>query len=429
MEQEELKRKLSGLWEKTSHKSKELISVFLNYYFDENFIEYQDLDGKINGAIIGIPYSFGFDEDPLKGIYLIPICSEEGVLKKNIINKLLKELHKKILNDFDLMFLVTDSELLQDYYRTLGFHDSFYIIQEHYTPLHNFHTDFLLSIQDSDERIRNLKNALFNDIEVFQKEDFERNNNDSIGQLIDFIRDIERKKSTEISLIHEAKDLEYLFQEDSMRNLDYFVSLDADKKITGIAFIDIEEFKRIKVLTPFVTDSCSFYCLLNEIKRVYKEYSVTINSLESKCQIQAIIQQTYAASNPQGEDLDNTFATLETPVNLRNLMKPLGLVKLLKFDNILKYIARHRRDVDFKLYIPDDPTPLNFDNKDHVYIIKNGTCDIDSIENHKQDKSLLKLSVKVISELLLRRGDASNLIMEAFGIPRLNLMINLLPYN
>ena len=71
MEQEELKRKLMGLWEKTSHNSKDLLSLLFEYYFNSKYIEYKESEGKIISALCGIPYIFGNGKKTLKGLYII----------------------------------------------------------------------------------------------------------------------------------------------------------------------------------------------------------------------------------------------------------------------------------------------------------------------------------------------------------------------
>ena len=150
----------------------------------------------------------------------------------------------------------------------------------------------------------------------------------------------------------------------------------------------------------------------------------------------SIIQQTYASENQAGADLDNTFNTVEIPFNINKLLQPLGMVRLLNFERILEYIAETRSDAEFKLHIRDlsEGGQSEEDNddarklEDMIFIIKNGKCVVDKYEHHKNDRSVLNLSGKEVSELLLRKNDSSNLIMEAFGIPRLNLQIRLLPY-
>lgn len=428
MEQEELKRKLMGLWEKTTHNSKEILSVLFDYYFDVEYIEYKESEGKIISALCGIPYSFGYGDKRLKGLYLISLSAEEGFRKKGILSELLNSFNERVSEEFDFTFLVPHTELLADYFGTQDYYSSFFILEERFTSLHDFRNDYLLSLEDSDDRIKELKKDLIDEIYIAGKD----NGSFTDKDIIEYIRNIEKIGTSTVNLCHTEKDLEFILEEDMVKNTDYFVSFDSDNKITGILFIHKEDIKRIRVIASYVSDKCSYYALLDYIKRLYPEYSISINTSDPQYQYNAIIQQNYASSNPEGGDLDNTFNSVDIPFNINKLLLPLGMVRLLRFENILKYIAETRSDVDFKLHIRDYVPPFSHESlkdpdKHTVYIVKNGRFTLSKVSDPQKDASILNLSGKEVSELLLRKNDTSNLIMEAFGIPRLNLQMRLLP--
>ena len=430
MEQEELKRKLMGLWEKTTHNSKELIATLFDYYFDINLIEYKEIEGKIVSALFGIPYDFGFGRKKLKALYIISLSSEEGYKKKGILAELLYNFNERLENEFDFSFLVPHTELLEDYFGSQGYFSSFYILEERYTSLHDFRNDFQLSLTDSDDHIRELKKNLLDEIKVIENN---CNSIFTIEKVIEFIEDIEKKgSSASINLYHSFKDLEYIIQDQNLRNLSSFIAFDADKRISGVAFTQKEDLKRLKIVAIYVSDTSSYYALLDYIKSQYPDYSLSVITSDSKNHVQSIVQQTYASANPAGGDLDNTFGTIEIPFNINKLLQPVGMVRLLRFDNIMNFIAETRSDVDFKLHIRDYDFNEAKDSSDGdgniIFVVKNGKCKIERKNNIINDHSILNLSIKEISELLLRKNDSSNLIMEAFGIPRLNLHMRLLPF-
>ncbi|MCH5234326.1 MAG: hypothetical protein J1E16_03470 [Muribaculaceae bacterium] len=437
METEELKRKLMGLWEKTTHNSKELVATLFDYYFDINLIEFKEMDGKVVSALFGIPYVFGYGKNNLKGLYLISLSSEEGFRKKGILSELLNNLNDRVKEEFDFTFIVPHTELLADYYGTLGYLNSSFIFEERYTPLHDFKNDYLLSLNDSDERIRDLKKGLLDEIRVSIND----NSLFTKDQIIRFIESIENKSTSAVNLMHSSKDLDYILQDQNLRNLTSCVAYDQDGRITGVAFTQKEELKRIKVVANYVADTCSYFALLDFIKRQNQDYSISVNTSDPKFQTHSIIQQTYASENPAGGDLDNTFSSVEIAFNINRLLQPLGMVRLLNFHNIIEYLAQTRSDVDFKLSIRNESSDISFskntdtydldsnkeDNEYTVYIVKNGKCKIEHKSDIGSDRQILYLSSKEVSELLLRKNDSSNLIMEAFGIPRLNIQIRLLP--
>lgn len=434
MEQEELKRKLLGLWEKTTHNSKEMLSILFDYYFDIRYLEYQESEGKVVGALCGIPYSFGFGQNRLKGLYLISLSSEEGFRKRGILAELLQNMNQRISNEFDFTFLVPHTELLADYFGTQGYFSSFFILEERFTPIHDFTNDYLILINDSEERIRNLKSALLKEINVIE------NNEESIfpkEQIIKFIEEIEKKATSSVNLNHTVKDLGYILSEGSIRNLRSYIAYDGDGRITGVMFSQKGDINRVNIVASFVADICSYYALLEFIKKHNHDFSLSVITSDPKFQTHYLIQQTYASENPAGGDLDTTISTLEIPFNINKLLQPLGMVRLLRFDRIMEYIANTRSDVEFKLHIRNFSlshqnlgTDKNYSQPEDekvVFVVKNGKCQIEPFSKFQNDRTVLNLTKKEVSELLLRKNDSSNLIMEAFGIPRLNLQMRLLP--
>lgn len=427
MEQEELKRKMMGLWEKSTHNSKELLSLLFDYYFNIDYIEYEEVDGKVVSALCGIPYSFGSGSNILKGLYIIPLTTEEGYRKKGDLSELLGRFNKRMENKFDFSFLVPHTELMTDYFSTQGYFHSFYILEERFTTCHDFHNDYILSLLDSDDRIKELKTALIEELEVTAYGD---SNDFSIDKISDFILKNEKTGASSTHICHREKDIEYILQPDSIRSLSCYICHDKQNKITGIAFTQKEEIKRTRVVAVYVDDTCSYYKLLEFIKKRLPDDSLSVNTSDPTYQTHSLIQLTYASSNPAGGDLDNTFGTVEIPLNLNKLLQPLGMVKLLNYENVLKFIAETRSDVDFKLFIRDykvEGEAENSENKKNIFSIKNGKFSKEPYHEGKLHHNILNLSRKEISELLLRKNDSSNLIMEAFGIPRLNFQIRLLP--
>ena len=289
---------------------------------------------------------------------------------------------------------------------------------------------------ESDERIRNLKKTLLDEIKVSEFHD----SNFSKDKVTNFIEKIENKGSSSINIRHTPHDLDYLLNDLSARHLGCYISYDDENKISGVVFTQKEELSRMRIVSYYIADNCSFYALLDFIKRQFPDYSMSVNTSDPKYQTHSLIQQTYVSENPAGGDLDNTFGIVEIPFNINKLLQPLGMVRLLRFDRILEYIASIRSDVDFKLHIRDYNPDLSYGDleekvkeseyksKKTVYQVKNGKLQIIRLHNIEEDRSILNLSIKEVSELLLRKNDSSNLIMEAFGIPRLNLQVSLLPY-
>lgn len=436
MENEELKRKLMGLWEKTTHNSKESLSLLFDYYFNSEYIEYEENDGKIISALCGIPYHFGYGQNKLKALYLLTLSSEEGFRKKGILSELLQRFNTRVADDFDFTFLVPHTELLADYFGTQGYFSSFFILEERFTPLHDFRNDYNLYLLESDERIRELKKGLVDELHVLEyqqagshlsensNESTENSPNFETQKIIDFVRKNESRGASRVNLCHTDHDLQYILCGESIRQLRIFVAYSKDESIAGVAFIQKEDLKRIRVVAYYISEISAYFALLDYVRHQFPDFSISVNTYDPKNQPQTLIQLNYASANPAGGDLDNTFGSVEIPFNINKLLQPMGMVRILRFDRILNYIAETRREVDLKLHIRD---LYPEDSNSKVFELKNGKLQSYEEEDLKKDKSILILSRKEISELLLRKNDSSNLIMEAFGIPRLNLQMRLLP--
>lgn len=414
---QEIKSGIKELWENTFHNSGEFIDEFFNTYFNEKYVAYKERSGKIVSALLGIPYTFGYGQQKLKGLYLCKLATEEKFRHQGLMSELLEEINERVAEEFDFTFLIPASDLNADYYRRRGYFNSFFKLEERFTSIHDFKNDFMVSLSESDERIFQLKMNLFEQLSVDYLDNGSRQENEEI---ISFILQQEKKPDSSTSICHTHQDLEFILNERATNGYHIFVSKDTENKITGLAFVKKEEdIKRLTIPAIYVDDTCSYYVLLFHIKRYFHEYSMSVFVTSENNSLSALTDEVYGAENPEGGDLDLLFGLLETQFDFTKLMEPFGMVKLLNYERVIAYLASLHKEINLKLKIRDSRYPL--------WNIRNGK--VMDVERKKsgEDRSVLELSQKEISELLLRKKDSSRLIMEAFGIPRLILQMKLLP--
>lgn len=420
MDLQKVKKEMMELWSKTFHDSNDYVALIFDNYFNENYIVYREEEGKIVSALLGIPYIFGDSNKGLRGLYLCGLATGEDYRRKGYMNSLLEEINENARLNFDFTFLIPSNELIADYYRRHGYFNSFFRMEERFTSVHDFKNDFFNSLLESDERIRKLKKKLFDrtKIERFDSKVL----NISEEDLIRFISIEERKKSEAVNLIHTYEDLRVVIKENEISGNHIFVALGEGDKISGVAFVVKSDIKRISIPAVFVSDQTSYYVLMQNIKNYFKDYSMSIwvTSINSSISL-SLIQEVYGAENPGGESLETLFGLFDRPFNYTKLMKPYGMVRLLNYKNILQYIAALRHDVEFNVRIKDN---ISENNDSIVYKVKNGEVKQGLYNGH--DKNILTLTSKEFSEIVLRKKDANNLIMEAFGIPRLQLEMYLM---
>lgn len=408
-----------GLWENVFHDSKEYISLIFDNYFNEDYIEYHENEGKIVSALLGVPYEFGSGNYRLRGLYLCGLATSETFRQKGLMSELLEKINNKCQDRFDFTFLIPASDLMADYYHRHGYFNSFFRVEERYTCVHDFKNDFFVSLSDTDERIRDLKLKLYDEIKV---EPYSPDFPIEEKSLIKFIQELEHNASGNIvNLLHSEKDIKIILKENEISGNSVFVAYDKDSKICGVAFVVKEEMKRIKIPMIYVGDNSSYYALLNHIKKVFEEYSVSVYKNAPTADVISMMEQSYAASNPDGGDLESLFGLIERPFSFWQNMRPYGMVKLLNFYNILRFLAETKRETSFKLLIKDWPENCENDSTRKLIIVNKGKMELKDYIEGQKDSNILKLTSKELSELLCRKRDANNLIMEAFGIPRLVL--------
>lgn len=417
----EVKKKMMGLWENVFHDSKDYISLIFENYFNPEYVEYAESDGRINAAILGMPYEFKRGKNTLRGLYLIAIAGSENFRQQGLMTGMLDRINGRFEGEFDFTFLIPPTDLMADYYHQQGYFNSFYRVEERFTSVHDFRNDFLLTLADSDERIRELKKKLYDEIKV---EEYYGNPHFSQNDIIDFVRERECKGGKIVNLIHTKHDLSTIIRETELRGGEIFVAYDRDEKITGVAFTIKEEIRRIGIPVVYVTDNCSYYCLLKRIKQHFSDFSISLYKNSDTSESPAITEQVYGSENPEGQDLETLFGMVERQFNPWQNMQPYGMVKLLGFENIIGFIAESHKEATFRLFLKD--YKAHGDEGDVVYHISKGKVVKEPYQAGDTSKSLLRLTTKELSELLLRKRDTSSLIMEAFGIPRLVLKMALM---
>ena len=230
----DVREQMIELWEKTFHDSKEYISLVFDTYFNEKYIAYHEHEEKIVSSLLGVPYEFGYGSQKLKGLYLCGLATEEKFRHKGLMSDLLEEINNRVSEDFDFTFLIPSSDLNADYYRRRGYFNSFFRLEERYTSIHDFKNDFILSLNESDKRLRELKLNLFNSLRIIR---YEQSSEINSQDIINFIQNREKKPKSIVNLCHSQIDLEAVIKENMISGQSILISLDSDNNITGVAFI------------------------------------------------------------------------------------------------------------------------------------------------------------------------------------------------
>lgn len=188
MDSNELKRSMMKLWKDTFHDCDEYIDIVFDEYYSPEYVEYEEVDGRLVAALLSVPYDFrmnicgrehankfgcvagsaAYDENDdaygcvgksqtntagcyaedcayerLRGLYLCGLATRPEYRGNGIMGRLIEKINIKAIDrGFDFTFLIPASDGLRKYYRDRGYVDASFRNITKYSPVHNFLDDY-----------------------------------------------------------------------------------------------------------------------------------------------------------------------------------------------------------------------------------------------------------------------------------------------
>lgn len=425
MDTQDLKDKMMKLWKTTFHDSDEYISLIFDNYFNTEYLEYYEENGKLISALLGVPYFFGNGKQNIKGLYLCGLATLEEYRHRGIMDNLMRKINTKAYTDgFHITFLVPASDILRKYYFGKGYSNSMYTVEDRYTDIHDFNNDYQSILSKEDERIIALKTRYYESLFV---DKLEINNSKIVKDTIEYIKRYEESGFKFFSLIHSGKDIAITFQENAISGGDILVCRTPDNKITGVAFITFDERKRIIIPKLYHDDNCSYFRLLDATKKKYPESSMSVKCYPEETDRRILWSKVYGAANPDGGMLGGSYGVAERIYDVNRHAKPYGMSRILNYREILKILTEWRKDCKFSILVKDVEEEGNYLKCDADSGITNfETIPASEIDKWRHNSRYTILKKQDLTEILFRKKDSNNLIMDALGIPRLTLNMSLL---
>lgn len=416
MKTENIKSQMMKLWENIFHDKKEYVDIIFSNYFNEDFIEYREEEGKIVSSLIGIPYKFSDGENELNGLYLCGLATLPDHRNRGIMTSLIEKFLEKHKNNFDVAFLIPSSGRNSYYYHSRGFHNGIYRLEQCFTSVHDYFNDYVISLNDSNDKIKKLKIDLYESIKIKKYED----NKEFSDKIIKFIRNEENKRHNYLTLQHTEKDLETALNENNISGDEIYFCITTDEKVTGVAFVKKDQIDRITISSLYNSDNASFFKLLETIKKSYPSLPISIYQNPDDVDRIALWDEFSSLPDNEGAMPISVYGSEIRPYNIRSLSKPFGMIKILDYEKILKFVAKTRNDLKFSFVLKKEDKYL-------FYNIVKGDLTVREWDNKKEsDYRQTILTENQLSNILFRKKDNSPLIMEAFGIPRLSFHISLM---
>lgn len=415
MNQTDLKRRMMQLWKDTFHDSDEYVSLVFESYFDPQFAEFEEADGKIIAALIGVPYSFGNSENSLRGLYLCGLATHPHYRSQGIMTRLLQNINRKAADaGFAFTFLIPSDEGLRKYYHDREYVNAFYRVIDNYTSLHDFDLEYHSILAEQKEKVAELKKRYFSNLKCESISASKPGTDVEISALKELIKGIESTQ-LDLQVLHSDRDIEILIKENAVSNGTIHFVLNNAGKVTAAAFTSISDHV-VDIHKLYSTDLASKYKVLDAVKRAWPEFAIRhyISSIEMDRN--ALWSRTYGSFMPEAPQVDSISVT-ERVYSLAAHAKMYGMARILNLPEILKFQASNRHDLKYSILMKTDKSDVFEQIETKGGEVKLRQLQVDTIN---PSKLAYVMTRRDISEILFRRRDTDNLITEAFGIPSIN---------
>lgn len=430
MTRDNIKTQMMKLWKKVFKDSDEYISLIFNNYFDENLIEYEEQDGRIIAALLGIPYNFflsekheqsGHENDnniisSIKGLYLCGLATESKFRGRGIMKKLINRINSKAkILGYHFTFLIPASESLIEYYRNNNYVSCFKRVINRFVKNHIF-VDKNININEDYNIIKYDSNNIEN---LFCK----------ISNIYENIVSLE-KCPTDINLIHSYKNIKNVIEENLQCNGEIFACYDNNSMLSGLALLTIND-NNIVISNVYYRDVLIKKLILQNISVSHPELPITLYEFLNDNNRELLWSPFYTSYSPSDEgglevsDKNFTYIPSSHP-------EIYGMMRILNISEILKFVAKGWKNLKYSILVKGDDG-----EEDEFISIENGECSVYKIIRIEKEKILLRdvrtgkiisynnseydrLTINQICEILFRNPSQEDYAGIAFGLPRVS---------
>lgn len=403
MNEIEIKEGMMRLWKETFHDSEEYVRLVFDAFFNIEMVEYEEIDGNIVAALLAVPYYFGNSSHQLKGLYLCGLSTDPAYRKHGIMGGLIERLASRMKNSgHSFMFLIPADEELQRYYRDRRFVNAFYRSVERFTSSHDFALENLHVLNKEDSRIKNIKQRYCERLICRRISSDEELPLSEARLLTDYIRKRENYRPDScrhLGILHTTCELMTAIKECFVSGGRIYYCINSDDKVTGVGFVYAGN-DEVTVYCLHVSDRCSYYRLLGEIKNDYPDLGLKLYS--------------YPIRNIIGIDKKYSPA--------RNY-EVYGMARILNLYEILKFQAEERHDLKYSILVKNEENNILT-----RFVAENGSLVSSELKTDtvSQNQILEAMDDREVASILFRRPDSDHIVEEVLEIPPLGGSINLM---
>ncbi len=443
MERNELKRQMMNLWKETFHDSEEYIRLVFDAYFNSEYVEYEERDGRVIACLLAIPYTFGNDNYAIKSVYLCGLSTYYKNRGEGIMTHLIQKIEIKMRqNGYAFMFLIPANSGLRRYYNDRGFINGFYRSAFHFTSLHDFKRDFHSSILSEESALFDVKKRYFDGLTIEIIDKMEALDEPTVCDgLIRFILECENKQKG-LSLYQSGEQINVFLKETLLSGGKVVVCRNNDGEYAAIGLYSVSETE-IKENGRFAINYGSLCkiraaVLLTEDGRNLTVYQYGYENPSGK---DSIWNPMFSSVFPNAEQI-GSVGTMERVYDPNSHSEVYGMIRILSISEILKFLSNWRRDLKYSILVRQEKSGeiVEFISKNgHISekVIEYASPRKDDLGSENKNRKIvyiqdphgkerMVLTEQDLGEILFRRPGGDRIIEEAFDLPAMNGRISLL---
>lgn len=421
MEDSTVKREMMRLWKENFHDSDEYINLIFDTYFTPEMVEYEERDGKIVSALLAVPYSFGNARHSIWGLYLCGLSTDKDFRRKGIMGAVLERFINRVDRfKYAFTFLIPAYEGVQKYYHDRGFVNAFYQMPQRYVSSHDFRKEFENSLHDEKEELVKLKKSYFDSLKLHKLTSDTPSG--FLNKICIFIETQEGKR-VDMQLMHSGKDIQTAIKECMISAGEVYALENENGEITAAAFFYVNNEEKSLSIYYFVhEDPEAGYRLLDEIKKSYGDYAMTLWRYPVRAEATALWQPFYGAALPEAP-LAGAVGESEMDYYPASHSEVYGMARILNLHEILKFQADERRDLKYSILVKEGKNPRFV-----KYEAKNGEVSVTDVTASLSDdeKRRVLMTEEDMAEILFRRPDTDPIVEEVMELPPLGGAISMM---
>lgn len=407
------------LWRQTFGDSEEYVNLVFGTYFDPRFVEYEEREGRIVSALLGIPRQFGDATRRLSAIYLCGLATSPEFRGRGIMSRLLERVYRRFHDsEYSYIFLIPANRGLQQYYRDRGFAPAFYRSPSRYSSIHDFIREIRIKLSDAEDGEEKLILANLENFKVRRLNNEEMSDNDIPNRIIRYVTSTEEKRPG-MGIIHDSNDMSAAIEECRLSGGDIYIVENPEREICALSFL-YPGASDISIYFMRNSDEISRALMLQKIKNDFADSEIYIcNDLAQTAETQ--IRSKYFASAMTEAPTVGSISERDEIFSREENFEIYGMSKILSVSEILKFLNKIKGKLKYSILVKNEISGK---------IIRYSSDKRNGFSYREEEPENVNpeevMSERQLATILFRRAKREDMVDIAFGLPSLEGEISLM---